>query len=94
MAERYDGIERQMFSDAYLFFLKYKDMRNEDYYWECCIQDARILCFKYKNHQLIRDLLSATINQLEHKVSGKLMNGLTHEQWEVEVPKEQRIAFK
>lgn len=80
---KYIGIEKYIFSDIYNFFLKYKDIPNEDYYWECLVQDSRILLFKYKNHPLCKEMLLATMTQLEHKIGGKPSGGFTHEQWEM-----------
>lgn len=82
MAEKYNGIERYIFADAYNFFLKFKDMQNNDYNWNVCIQDANMIYFKYKNHPLARAIISSTINQLEHIITGGELEGLRHEQWE------------
>ena len=82
MAVKYDGIERYIFADIYNFFLKYKDVPDEEYYWECLMQEARIINFKYKDHPMARSILVSTITQLEHVIAGKLREGLTHEQWE------------
>lgn len=79
---KYLGIEKYIFADIYNFFLKYKDIPNEDYYWECLVQDSKILMFKYKNHPLCKDMLLATMEQLEHKIGCRPRKGLTHEQWE------------
>lgn len=85
MAEKYSGIEKYIFADVYNLFLKYKDIPNEDYYWECLTDEARIINFKYKDHPLARAMVVATILQIEHKVSGRLREGLTHEQWEAKL---------
>lgn len=82
MAVKYNGIERYIFADIYNFFLKYKDVPNEEYYWECLMQESRIISFKYREHPMVRSLLVATIVQLEHVISGKPIEGRTHEQWE------------
>lgn len=82
MAEKYNGIERYIFADAYNFFLKFKDMQNNDYNWEMCIGEAKLLYFKYKNHPLARGVIASTVNQIEHVVIGKPLDGLTHQQWE------------
>lgn len=78
----YNGIERFIFSDVYVFFTKYKDIRNEDFYWETLLNDAKILLFKYKNHPLARGLVASAIDQLEHVVNKTTLNGYTREQWE------------
>lgn len=82
MGAPYSGIEKYIFADAYNFFLKYKDIPNEDYYWECCVADAKSLCFKYKEHKLAMSLINSVLEQLEHKVAGRKSKELTHEQWE------------
>ena len=82
MGAPYAGIEKYIFADVYNFFLKYKDIPNEDYYWECCVNDAKILCFKYKEHRLARSMITSVLEQLEHKVGNKPYKGLSHEQWE------------
>ena len=94
MAEKYTGIEKYMFSDAYNFFLKYKDMQNTDYYWELCIKDARTLYFKYADHPLIRGLVSSTMQQLSHKVNNTVLCGLTPDQWEEKLKVAKQTQFK
>ena len=82
MSAPYYGIEKYIFADVYNFFLKYKDMPNEDYYWEKCIGDAKLISFKYKEHRLARSMVNSIIEQLEHKICDKTYKGLLHEQWE------------
>ena len=82
MAEKYNGIERYIFADAYSFFLKFKDMDNTDYNWDLCVKEGNLLYFKYRNHPLARGVISSAIMQLEHIVGNKTIDGLTHEQWE------------
>lgn len=79
---KYNGIEKYIFSDMYLFFLKYKDIPNDEYYWNACLEDAKMLMFKWKNHPFAQGMLSQTLNQLEHVVSGRPLNELSREQWE------------
>lgn len=90
MAIKYNGIEKYIFADVYNLFLKYKDVPNEDYYFECLMKDAQTLNFKYKNHPLSKSLIISTINQLEHVITGTPINGLTHEQIEEDL----KIAHK
>lgn len=82
MAEKYSGIEKYIFSDVYVFFLKYKDMPNTDYNWECCIHDAQLLYLKYQNHPLARAIVTDTIDQISHVVKNTRLCGYSHEEWE------------
>lgn len=93
MAEKYAGIEKYIFADVYNFFLKYKDIPNQNTYWKKCIADAEILNFKYKDHPLARCLVTSVINQLEHKICGRELNGLTHEQWEINLDIAHKIGW-
>lgn len=90
---KYNGIERYIFADVYNFFLKYKDMPNEDYYWENCLNDSQMLYFKYKNNPFARAMLSSTINQLEAKITGKLQAGLTYEQWDEQLKLAKKMGW-
>lgn len=91
---KYMGIEKYIYSDAYVFFLKYKDIPNEDYYWEKCIEDAKLLIFKYKEHPFARQMITATIDQLDHTINKTLLNGYTHEQWEQLLSLAKNTPFK
>lgn len=90
MAVKYNGIEKYIFGDVYNLFLKYKDVPDEDYYFECLINDVRILNFKYDNHPLVKELTVATMNQLEHVISKTLINGMNHD----EIEDKLKIAHK
>jgi len=94
MAGKYLGIEKYIFSDVYNFFLKYKDMPNENICWEVCLKDAEILYFKYKDHPFVRTMVTATISQIEHKVCNKPLLGLTHEEWEQNLEIAKQTPFK
>ena len=39
---KYAGIERVIFSDLYNFFLKFKDIPDEKYYWDVLNGDAKL----------------------------------------------------
>ena len=93
MAEKYCGIEKYIFADVYNLFLKYKDIPNEDYYWECLIKDADAIYAKYKSHPLVRSMVVATMTQLEHKISGRLKDGLNHAQWEEKLSHAHKIGW-
>lgn len=89
----YSGIEKYIFSDAYNFFLKYKDMPNDDYHWDACIKDAGMLGFKYKNHPMMRTILNGVMNQLEHIVCDKAINDMDREQWEENLKVAHKIGW-
>lgn len=90
---KYTGIERYIFSDVYNFFLKYKDIPNEDYYWEKCLEDAQMIYFKYKNNPFARALVINTINQLEAKITGVMQDGFTYEQWETQLKSARKMGW-
>lgn len=82
MAVKYNGIEKFIFADVYNLFLKYKDVPNQDYYFECLVKDTKMLNFKYKNHPLAKSLIVETVTHLEKVILGKEINGHTREEWE------------
>lgn len=82
MQKTYYGMERYIFSDAYNLFLKYKDMQNTDRNWEMCIEEANNLSDKYCGHALAKNIILATMEQIERIVLKKTLDGLTREQWE------------
>lgn len=91
---KYTGIEKYIFSDIYLFFLKYKDIPNEDYYWSMCISDANLLRFKYKNHPFACAMINATMNQLEAIINKKPIAGISREDWETQLSVAKNTPFK
>ena len=93
MGATYSGIEKYIFADVYNFFLKYKDIPNEDYYWECCVNDAKTLCFKYKDHRLVKSMVSSVLEQREHKAGNKSYKNLSHEQWEENLSDAHKIGW-
>lgn len=85
----YTGIEKFIFADMYLFFIKYMNIPDEPYYWDCCSKDMDMLRFKYKNHPFAEMILDSTYSQLRHKVKNLTMSPLdgqmspmTHDEWE------------
>lgn len=88
---KYDGIERIIFSDIYNFFLKFKDVPDENYYWDILYNDAKILTFKFKDHPFATRMINDTIEQLTHvikktKISDtKGTKTLSREEWEREL---------
>lgn len=81
MADKYQGIEAFIFSDSFILFTKYHNMIGTDEQWENCINDANMLYKKYSGHPLARTIISATINQIEHKVNKTKLDGYSYEQW-------------
>lgn len=82
MAEKYIGIEKFIFADTYNLFLKYKDIPDEAYYWEKCIEDSKALQFKYHNHPLATSLTVAVLDQLEHKICKRNRKDRSYIEWE------------
>ena len=82
MAEKYTGVEKYIFSDIYNFFLKYANVPNQDYYWEHCIADAKILCFKYKNYPLAKRMITDVLEHLEFRICGRVLDHKTYQEWE------------
>lgn len=68
---KYDGIEKYIFADVYNLFLKYKDIPDEEYYWNVFLEDYHILRFKYGDTRMVNSMLLAVMEQLEIKVSHK-----------------------
>lgn len=93
MAVKYNGIEKYIFSDIYNFFLKYKDVPNEDYYWKCIKDESNILCAKYKNHPFARKMIVETILQLEHVITGRKLDGMNHDEWENKLEASHKIGW-
>lgn len=88
---KYTGIERVIFSDLYNFFLKFKDIPDEKYYWDVLNGDANILKFKFKDHPFASKMIDLTVEQLTHIIKKTEITDtrgrktLTHEQWEKEL---------
>ena len=93
MAAKYEGLEKFIFSDAYNFFLKYRDMASTDNNWELCIAESNMLANKYRNHPLATSILASVIHQLEHKVNGGAVRGYTDEQWEILLKDSHKIGL-
>lgn len=83
MTNKYLGIEKYIFSDAYNLFLKYKDIDpNNSYYWECCMTDAKSLTSKYHDYPFARELILNVLGQLEFKLCDRTLDGKTYNEWE------------
>lgn len=82
MAEKYTGVEKYIFSDVYNFFLKYKDIPDDDYHWNCCINDAKLLEFKYSHYPFAVKLIADTLNQLQFRKNTEKIHGYTYNEWE------------
>lgn len=88
---KYAGIERVIFSDLYNFFLKFKDIPDEKYYWDVLNGDAKILKFKFKDHPFACGMVDLTVQQLTHIIKKTTVTDtrggktLTREQWEAEL---------
>ena len=82
MAEKYNGIEKFIFSDIYILFLKYKDMENTDINWNNCINETESLNKKYKYHPLCVSMTLSITDQLSHIVGHSKLLGFSREQWE------------
>lgn len=94
VAEKYLGIERYMFSDTYNLFLKYRDIKEYDENaWQMLADDANKLYDKYKNHPMARNLISATLENLEFKQCKRVIEGKTYKDYEVELKDVNSIGF-
>lgn len=82
MAQKYNGMEKYIFADVYNFFLKYKDIPNNDEYWNACRLDAQMLVEKYKMNYMAKEMMITTLHQLEHKICGTILSGYSYKQWE------------
>lgn len=71
MAEVYIGMERFIFSDVYKLFLKYESMSDNDRDWETLLKDVDILCEKYNNCELVRNLVLSLIEHIEFRLRKK-----------------------
>jgi hypothetical protein len=85
LAEKYLGVEKYIFADVYNFFLKYKDIPDNDYYWQCCVNEAKQISMKYKNYPLAMNMINNVLEQLEFKRSSKniILGGNTYKEWEI-----------
>ena len=80
--QKYDGIEKYIFRDAYRFFIKFKSMPNIEENWAVLERDREIFYFKYKDHPFAKAMIDSVVEQLRHENYGTELNGFTHEQWE------------
>ena len=85
MSSKYNGFEKYIFSDAYLIFLKFKDIKTVQEYWKVLDTDLDTFKFKYKNHPLAVEMAHLVRASLEHKNYNTVINGLDHEQWDKEL---------
>lgn len=58
-----------IFSDAWKFYRKYADIRQEDGRWPALIDDSEIIAKKHSNSRLCRDLIIAAVDELERNAS-------------------------
>lgn len=82
MADKYNGIEKYMFSDAYTLFLKFKGMPDLQENWTLCTDEAAMYTKKYANHPLAVSLIMSVLEYLQLKICDNNIKGLTYEQWE------------
>ena len=82
MNQKYNGIEKYIFRDAYLFFIKWKSIPNKAENWKVLEQDRSIFIFKYKDHPFAKSMIDSVVEQLRHENYGTELAGFTHEQWE------------
>lgn len=64
--EKYDGIERYIYSEVYLFFTRHVNDANTDENWTKIVEEAKILGIKYENHPLCVAMTVASVEQLEN----------------------------
>lgn len=82
MAAKYTGVEKYIFADVYTLFLKYVNIPDEDYYWQSCLQDAKMICFKYKDYPLAKRMVTNVLEQLEFKVCNRAIDDMTYKEWD------------
>lgn len=58
----------QAFTDCWRFFKKYSEMSDDDESWEGVVSESGQIAKKYGNDKFVRDLLSASIAELERRV--------------------------
>lgn len=80
--ERYNGIERYIFSDSYTLLTKHVNMQNTDKNWETLINDSNKLVLKYNKHPLSVALVNRVIMQIENKLGNRKISNMSHEEWE------------
>jgi len=69
--EKFNGLEKGMYSESYTLFLKYKDMANTEQNWTRLTIESNILIEKFGKCEFIRDLVVTITKQIEKRVSGK-----------------------
>lgn len=69
--EKFNGLEKGMYSESYTLFLKYKDMANTEQNWNRLTIESNILIEKFGKCEFIRDLIVTITKQIEKRVSGK-----------------------
>lgn len=81
MARVYDGFERGMWADSYNFFLKYRDIPDNEYYWGLAVRDCTELCNKYHGHPVMVNIMNQTMLLLESKITNRPIGDFTYNQW-------------
>lgn len=87
---KYDGIEKYISSQTYLFFLNYCNGTDTDSYWDEVVDTGGKLCKEFDYHPMAVAFVGEYINQLEHKIGNKNRNGKTYRQWEQTLNKYKR----
>ena len=94
MAEKYNGIERKLFADVYNFFLRYKDMPNEESTFDVIAKESSELAKTFCNHPFAIAMITATVTQLEHKIVGSETKGHSYVKWEEIIKHWEKTVYK
>lgn len=79
---KYDGIEKYISSQTYIFFRNFYDGDGSDSFWEKVIETGSDLCKEFDSHPMAIAFVGEYIRQIEHRVCGVKRNGRSYEQWE------------
>lgn len=79
--KRYDGIEKDIFSDVYLLFTRNIEGDGSPVFWEKAVNEARQITKKYHNHPLCINMVVNVMTQLELIKYNKTIGGKSLEEW-------------
>lgn len=82
MSDKYMGFERNIFSDAYNIFLKYRDLdKSDDRLWEELYNDYTVYMRKYYNYPLAAHVILGVFEGLECKSGAVNAYGHSYNEW-------------
>lgn len=68
------GVEKPIFSEAYIILEKYYDYPNTDDTWERIVAELRVFGQNYEGHPMSKQMIDLVMQALEYKIAGKYLD--------------------